>query len=102
MSKYAQLGQLIAEKAVKEEREAAQRGEPPVIHKSGPLKGHLREPWHMDCQNCCGAGGSGMLDDEQNCVGMGCHTPAAQNQDYGAGLAAAVKSAVLRLSLIHI
>ena len=101
MSKYAQLAELIAEKAVKAEREAAQRGEPPVIHKSGPLKGNLREPWHMDCQNCCGAGGSGMLDDEQNCVGMGCHTPAAQNQDYGAGLAAAVKSAVLRLRAAH-
>ena len=72
-----------------------------MIHKSGPLRGNLREPWHMDCQNCCGAGGSGMLDDEQNCVGMGCHTPAAQNQDYGAGLAAAVKSAVLRLRAAH-
>merc|ERR1712100_199416 len=52
-------------------------------HKSGPLKGLVDEPWHLDCMNCGnGAGGSGLLDDQHNCVGVGCGTKAAENQDY--------------------
>eukprot|EP00966_Prymnesium_polylepis_P299688 6925365-Prymnesium_polylepis.1 len=49
----------------------------------------------MNCGD--GAGGSGILDDQHDCVGdAACRAKAAENQDYGARLAAKIKAAVLR------
>ena len=76
------------------------RNKPVEYYEDGVLKGQRIEPWHLDCGNCQdGAGGNGILDDEHNCVGgAACHTKAADNQDYGARLAAKIKAAVLQAS----